>query len=277
MRNLFIFLWKYNFFIFFLLLETLCGYLIIRNNNFQRTSFVNSTNSVAAKVNSAVSSVTEYINLKTTNDALARENAALKSLLPDVFYIDSAISRIHNDTIFKRQFVYMTAKVVDNSVNRRNNYLTLNRGRLQGIEPGLGVISSEGVVGYTKDVSDNFCSVMSFLHKDFFTSGRIKGSDYFGTMIWPGYDQTHAKLTDIAAHVKVNKGDTVVTSSQSKKFPEGIMIGVVEKVENEGGSNFQDITVKLSTPFGKLTYVYIITNLMKNEQQQLEDSLKNDR
>src|SRR3954467_362924 len=123
MRNLFLFLWKYNFFIFFLLLETLCGYLIIRNNNFQRASVVNSTNSAAAKVESVVSSVTEYINLRTTNDALSRENAALKSLLPNVFYIDSAITHVANDTTLNRQYVYMTAKVINNSVNRRNNYL----------------------------------------------------------------------------------------------------------------------------------------------------------
>jgi rod shape-determining protein MreC len=277
MRNLFLFLWKYNFFIFFLLLETLCGYLIILNNNFQRTSLVNSTNNVAARVNSAVSSVTEYINLRTTNDALSRENAALKSLLPDVFYIDSAITHINSDTILKRQYAYMTAKVVNNSVNRRNNYLTLNRGSLQGVKPDMGVICSDGVVGYVKDVSEHFCSVISFLHKDSKISGKIKGTDYLGSMVWPGYDQTHGKFNDIAMHVKVVKGDTIVSTSFSKHFPEGIMIGKVDSVGQSGGNNFQDIDVKLSTPFGKLTYVYIVSNLLKDEQTELEEPLKNDR
>src|SRR5947207_2939563 len=104
MRNLFLFLWKYNFFIFFLLIETLCGYLIVQNNNFQRSNFINSSNVIAAKVSSMVSAVTEYINLRTTNDALSRENAALKTLLPDVFYIDSAIIHISKDTLLKQQY-----------------------------------------------------------------------------------------------------------------------------------------------------------------------------
>jgi rod shape-determining protein MreC len=277
MRNLFLFLWKYNFFIFFLLLETLCGYLIIQNNNFQRTSFINSTNTVAANVNSMVSSITEYINLRTTNDALSRENAALKSLLPDVFYIDSALKQITADTILKQQYVYMTAKVINNSVNRRNNYLTLNKGSLQGVKPEMGVICSDGIVGIVKDVSEHYCSVLSFLHKDSRISARIRRTGYIGSMVWNGYDQTRGTLNDIAKHVQVAKGDTIVTSSFSSIFPEGIMIGTVESVGVTGGNNFQDITVKLSTAFGKLTYVFIVSNLFKEEQRALEEPLKNDR
>jgi rod shape-determining protein MreC len=277
MRNLFLFLWKYNFIIFFLLIETLCGYIIVQNNNFQRTTFVNSTNAAAAKINSAVSSVTEYIDLRTTNDALSRENAALKTLLPDVFYIDSALKHIANDTLLKQQYAFMTAKVINNSVNRRNNYLTLNKGRLQGIRSEMGVICSDGVVGIIKDVSEHYSSVISFLHKDARFSARIKKSGYIGSMVWNGYDETHGTLNDIARHVKVAKGDTIVTSAFSSIFPEGIMIGIVDEVIAAGGDNFQEINVKLSTPFGKLSYVYVISNLLKNEQKTIEEPLKNDR
>ena len=277
MRNLFLFLWKYNFFIFFLLIETLCGYLIMQNNNFQRTSFVNSTNAVAAKVNSVVSSVTEYINLRTTNDALSRENAALKTLLPDVFYIDSALKRVNTDTVYKQQYGFMTAKIINNSVNRRNNYLTLNKGYLQGVKPEMGVISSDGIVGIVKDVSEHYSSVLSFLHKDTRISARLKRSGYIGSMVWNGFDETRGTLNDIAKHVRVVKGDTVVTSSFSSIFPEGVLIGIVDEVKTSGGNNFQDIQVRLSTPFGKLSYVYIISNLLKDEQRVLEEPIKNDR
>ena len=277
MRNLFLFLWKYNFFIFFLLLEVFCGYQIFQNNNFHRSSFINSTNAVSAKVNSAISGVTDYIDLRTTNEALSRENAALKTLLPDVFYIDSALERISTDTLLKQQYSFITAKVINNSVNRRNNYLTLNKGSLLGVKPEMGVISSDGIVGIVKDVSDHYCSVMSFLHKDSRISARIKKSGFIGSMVWDGYDETHASLKDIAKQVKVAKGDTIVTSSYSSIFPEGIMIGLVEEVVDGGGTNFQEISVKLSTPFGKLTYVYIINNVFKDEQRALEEPLKNDR
>jgi rod shape-determining protein MreC len=277
MRNLFLFLWKYNFFIFFLLIETFCGYLIMQNNNFQRSTFVNSTNAIAAKVNTVVSSVTEYINLRTANDALSRENAALKTLLPDVFYIDSALKKISTDSILKQQYSLMTAKVINNSVNRRNNYLTLNKGRLQGVQPEMGVICSDGIVGIVKDVSDHYCSVISFLHKDSRYSARLHKSEYIGSMVWDGFDETHGTLKDIAKHVKVSPKDSIVTSSFSAIFPEGVLIGVVDRVESETGNNFQDISVKLSTPFGKLSYVYIVSNLLKEEQRALEEPLKNDR
>ncbi len=277
MRNLFLFLWKYNFFIFFLLLELLCGYLIVQNNNFQRASFVNSTNLVATKVNSAVSSVTEYINLGITNDALSRENAALKTLLPNVFYIDSAIRHVNSDTTIKQQYTFMTAKVINNSTNRRSNYLTLNRGSLQGVKPEMGVICPDGVVGIVKDVSDHYCTVISFLHKDSRYSARLKKTNFIGSLVWEGFDATHATLNDIEKHVKVTKGDTLITTSYSSIFPEGIMLGVVEKVNPSTGSTFQDISIRLSTPFGSVSYVYVIDNLLKDEQKALEGRLINDR
>ena len=277
MRNLFLFLWKYNFFIFFLLIETLCGYIIVQNNNFKRTTFINSANAVAAKTNTVVSSVTEYIDLRKANDALSRENASLKTLLPDVFYVDSALRHIMNDTILKQQYSFITAKVINNSTNRRNNYLTLNKGRNQGISPEMGVICSDGIVGIVKDVSDHFCSVISFLHKDSRFSARILKSGYIGSMVWNGFDETHGKLNDIAKHVIVSKGDTIITSSFSSIFPEGVIIGTVDDVTSSGGNNFQDISVKLTTPFGRLSYVYVISNIYKDEQKVLEETLKNDR
>ena len=276
MRNLFLFLWKYNFFIFFLILEAFSGYLIVQNNNFQRASFINSTNKVAAEVNTMVSAVTEYINLRAANDALSRQNASLRTLIPDVFYIDSALKQLVVDTIHKQQYTFLTAKVVNNSINRRNNYLTLNKGSMQGIKPEMGVVSAEGIVGIVKDVSEHYCSVLSFLHKDTRISARFKKSGYIGSMVWEGSDATHGALTDIAKHVKISLGDTIVTSSFSSIFPEGVMIGTVDEVDPNTGNNFQDIRVKLSTSFGNLTYVYIISNLYKDEQRKLEENQTND-
>ena len=277
MRNLFLFLWKYNFFIFFLLIETFCGYIIVQNNNFKRATFINSANAIAATTNTFVSSVTDYINLRATNDALSRENASLKTLLPDVFYIDSAIRHINTDTILKQQYTFLTSKVINNSTNRRNNYLTLNKGSKQGVKPEMGVICSDGVVGIVKDVSENYSSVISFLHKDSRYSARIKKNGYIGSMVWNGFDETHATLNDIAKHVKVAIGDTIITSSFSAIFPEGVVIGTIDEISSTGGNNFQEISVKLSTPFGRLSYVYVVSNLFKEEQKALEEPLKNDR
>jgi len=270
MRNLLIFLWRYNFFIFFLLLEAICIYLIAQNNNFHRAAFVNSSNRVAAKVNSGVSAVTDYINLRETNEALARQNAALKSLLPDVYYVDSVNRAYFKDTLHKQQYEFMVARVVNNSINRRNNYLTLDRGSMQGVHAEMGVISADGIVGIVKDVSPHYCSVMSFLHKDSRVSARIKKNGFIGSLVWEGYDAQFAALKDIAKHVKLAKGDTIVTSNFSAIFPEGVMIGVVDFVDANTGNNFQDIRIRLSTRFGSLSYVYLVDNLMKEEQLNLE-------
>jgi len=275
-RNLFLFLWRYNFFIFFLVLEAFSGYLIVQNNNFQRASFINSTNTIAAEVNTMVSAVTQYINLRTTNDALSRQNASLRTIVPDVFYIDSVLKQLNVDSIHKQQYTFMAANVVNNSINRRNNYLTLNKGSLQGIHPEMGVVSAEGIVGIVKDVSEHYCSVLSFLHKDCKISARFKKNGYIGSMVWDGTDPTHGSLNDIAKHVKINLGDTIITSSFSAIFPEGIMIGTVDKVDPNSGDNFQEIEVKLSTSFANLTYVYIVSNLFKEEQRKLEESQPND-
>lgn len=277
MRNLFILLWKYNFFILFLLIEFFCAYLVVQNNNFQRASFINSTNKVAAGIQSVVSEITEYIRLRATNDALARQNAGLKSFMPDVFYIDSVQKKIVNDSSYKQQYTFMPAKVINNSTNRRNNYLTLNRGSIQGVKPEMGVISANGVVGIVKDVSLHFCSVISILHKDARISTKIKKSSYIGSLVWEGFHADYAKLKDIPKHVKLAKGDTLVTSSFSAIFPEGVMVGIIDTFEPKAGDNFYSIDVKLSTDFDNLSYVYIVTNVLKEEQRILEEPLAHDR
>ena len=276
MRNLFLFLWKYNFFLLFLFMESLCIYLVVRNNNFQQASVFNSANKVAANIQSVVNSVTEYINLKTENNALARENSALRSYIPDATYLDSVQRRFQNDTVYKQQYTFMTARVINNSINRRNNYLTLNKGSKHGVVPEMGVVCSEGIVGIVKDVSENFCTVRSFLHKDVIISSRFKKNGYFGPLVWEGFDASEGSLKGIARHVNVQKGDTIITTSFSAMFPEGILIGRVSEVDKNTGDDFYSIKVKLSTQFGSLSHVYIVSNLLKGEQRQLESATIDD-
>ncbi|MFM2207501.1 MAG: hypothetical protein RL213_1476 [Bacteroidota bacterium] len=277
MRNLLQLLWRYNFFLFFLLLEGFCIYLVARNSNFHHAGFVNSTNRFTAKINSVVSAATEYVNLRETNEALARQNAALKSLLPESFYMDSVDRQHVDDSVRFQQYEYITARVVNNSVNRRNNYLTLDRGSRHGVRPEMGVISAEGVVGIVKDVSEHYCSVLSFLHKDARISARVKKNGFIGSMVWDGYDPLYGSLKDIAKHVRLAKGDTIVTSSFSKIFPQDVPVGVIDRVNPNTGDNFQEVTVRLSVPFASLAHVYIVGNLLKEEQTALEARQENDR
>lgn len=276
MRNLFLFIWR-NYFIFlFLLLETLCVYLIVQNNNFQRASFVNSSNSISATILEASANVKEYFYLKDANEKLAKENAELRGKLMVSYAV--SLNEVHtsHDTTFHQKYTFTSAKVVNNSTNRRNNYLTLDKGSKQGIKKDMAIITSTGVVGYVKDVSDNFCTVMSLLNSKAIFSSKIKKDGSFGPLSWDdGDDFGTATLHDIPTHVRLIPGDTIVTSAFSY-FPENIMIGTVESYVQKSGQYFYTVKVKLSTDFKKLSHVYIVTNIMKDEQEGLEKKSETD-
>ena len=270
MRNLVVFFTKNYFFFLFLILETICFSLVVQNNKFQRASFVNSSNQVFASVMSTSANINEYFNLKTENERLAKENAELHS--HDFLSFSKIVNDEYkvNDTIYKQKYTYTTAKVVSNSTNMRNNYLTLDKGSKQGIKSKMGVITSFGVVGKVENVSENFCTVMSVLHSNSTVSAKFKKDNTFGPLTWDGEDFEYATLNDIPTHVRLIKGDTVVTSQDSKTFPENILIGTVDSYYKESTKPFYTVKVKLATNFKKLTYVYIVDNKLREEQEAIE-------
>lgn len=267
MKNLFLFLWKNNFTIVFLLLQTLSFYLIIQNNKYHNTVWYNSSNKVTGDIMSAVSSVTQYLNLKNSNRDLAAENAELKSML-SALSADSVPAYRNQDTTGK--YIFHSARVVNNSFTRRNNYLTIDIGSEAGIKPEMGVIGPNGIVGQIKDVSPHYATVISLLHKNTRISAGFKDSRYFGSLSWPGMNPREALLSDIARHVKFSKGDTIVTTGYSALFPGGIMVGTVKDFEARDGSSFYAITIELSTDFTNLHYVYVVENKHQEEIKNLE-------
>lgn len=270
MRNLINFLIRSWFIILFIVLQGLALYLLFNNNTFHKASFVNSSNVVAGRVMETESEITDYFNLKAANRDLAEENARLRSTLPTAFAVADKKFFIKNDTLFYQQYYFTSAKVVNNSVDRRNNYLTLNKGSLEGIMPQMGVISPRGIVGVVKDVSPHYCTVLSLLHKAVRVSAKIKKNDYFGSLVWDGANPDYAYLNDIASYVKLTKGDTIITTSYSDIFPEGIMVGTVESFDEKGTDAFHKIKVRLSTNFNNLSYVYVIKDVTRSERDSLE-------
>ncbi|CAN5505030.1 rod shape-determining protein MreC [soil metagenome] len=270
MRLLFLLLWRNNFTLLFLILQVFCIYLLVQNNKFQNASVLNATNAGVAKAMEGVSYVQEYVHLRENNEGLATENAKLRTLLKDAAYDQDSSRILVNDSSRKQQYAYVTAKVINNSINRRNNYLTLNKGSVEGIKPEMGVITSSGVVGIVQQVSEHYCTVMSLLHNKTRISAMIQRNNFFGSLAWDGTDPSIATLNEIDKTVPVQKGDTIVTTSYSSIFPAGIMIGKVEEARLKPGSNFHEIRIKLSTRFDNLSYVYIVDNLLKNEQRNLE-------
>lgn len=276
MRNLILFIWKHYFFFLFLLLEVGCIYLVVQNNYYQKASFVNSSNSISANILQTSTNVEQYFLLKDANEKLAKENADLRSHILTSFDISVNRNYTVNDTVYHQKYSYTSAKVVNVSTNMRNNYLTLNKGEKDGIQNDMAVITSTGIVGQVKDVSENFCTVMSVLHSKVTISSKIKKDGSYGPLTWDGVDFRYATLTDIPTHVRLVKGDTIVTTAFSRTFPENILIGTVESFERPTGKYFYTIKVKLSTDFKKLTYVYIVKNIHKAEQEELETRSETD-
>ena len=272
MRNLWIFISKYNAFFFFIIFFIISVVLLVTHNSFQRASTWNSSNKVIGEAYQTVDEFKSYLKLGATNDSLALENARLRNRLKSSFFNDSLIDGSVNDTIHKQQYRYIVAKVVNNSINRQNNYLTINRGIRHGVKRGMGVTGPSGVVGIVRDVSENFSRIQSLLHSQTRISAAVNGN--IGSLVWGegNYNPGTAILKDVPSHVVLKPGSKVVTSGFSL-FPEGVAIGSVNQVNQDDGNSFLNIEVKLSTDFSSLRYVYVVTNLYAAEQDSLESEV----
>lgn len=277
MYNLFRFLVRYYLFFFFLLLESFCFYLIYQNSKYHQAAFVNMANSANGKAYQTVAGITDYFYLRQMADSLVAENAALHARLKESTNDRSVTLQTQTDTIGKKLeqvFTYIPAKVIHNSVNLSANYIYINRGKNQGITTQMGVISPGGVVGQVVNVTDDYAAVMSLLNKNFKVSAKLRNSNYFGTLSWEGKNTTLAKLKEIPKHVKINVGDTIVTSGYSELFPENVIVGVVKRFKAEPEENFLDIDVTLSTNMNNLSYVYVVNNLKRKEFIVLDSIVK---
>jgi len=272
MRNLLAFIIRYNFLLLFLLFEALALILLANSTYYQRSVLQSSGNSITGKFYSSVSNISEYLKLRRTNELLAAENAMLRQMKGISFMKTDTNSFWVDDTLYKQQYKYIVARVIYNTVGKRNNYIMLNKGKRHGLDKDMAVITSNGVVGTVVNVSDNFAWVMSVLNKQTRISGRIKKNNQMGTLVWNGLDPLYGTLTDIPAHVKIAKGDTIVTSGFSYIFPANIMLGTIEDFRVEQGEHFYVIPFRFSVDFNSLEYVYVVKNLLKEEQEKLEKS-----
>lgn len=279
MKNLFIFFIRHHVLLLFLFLQGFCVSLIVQHNEPQKSNFISTVNIIFSKAFNINQAFTQYFHLVEINNELAEQNAIL---LKNQVYskIDQSIIEHDTNTVsliadsLNQQYQYMVAKVVNNSTNRANNYITLNKGWREGVEPNMAVISTSGIVGIVLNVSQNYSTVMSVLHSQFRISARFKRSHYFGSAFWNGKNYRHVSLTEIPFHVKFKIGDTLVTNEFSNIYPGEIMIGTVKEFNKTDNDNFYGITLNLSTDFKKLDNVFVVKNLYKKERETLESLSK---
>jgi rod shape-determining protein MreC len=269
MERLFLFFYQYRAFFTFLILEVLCAWLIIENNQYQGARFFNSSNSTVASLNTLSQGVREYFLLRNINSTLAEENAYLRSRLEQFNQLKDTAQFTLTDSARLKQFDFISAKVVNNSVNRSTNYLTINKGSADSVASGMAVISPLGAVGKVKAVSKHYSVVMSILHKDNRVSVLMTRTGFFGSVSWNGHDPDYVQLDFVPGHVAPLKGDTIVTSAYNAIFPEGIMVGTIEEVK-QNETLFYDLKVKLSQDFRKLSYVEVVRSHLKHEQDSIE-------
>jgi len=234
-------------------------------------------NEVTGSISKKYNDVEYYFHLKATNDSLVKENARLHNIQPSSFENADTANIIKVDTLLKdtmgtRKFLFMEAKVVNNSVTQENNYITLHRGAKQGVKPDMAVIGPDGIVGKVILVSDNYSRVMSLLNHKSKVNAMLKKGFYTGDLEWDGGDPSYLKLSNISKSAKVQKGDTVLTSNISEElsFPPGLMVGTVAEILPSPESSFLTLKIKSATNFYTLQYVYLTENMQLEEQKALE-------
>ncbi len=283
MRNLLAFLAKYNHWFVFILLEVICFVLLFRFNNFQGSVYFSSANAVAGKGYEYNSSVTTFFNMSQSNKKLSERNLILEQ---QVRALTQYIATHHGDSLAMEQcqkqalagFKLIPAKVIQSTINREDNLITIDKGKADGIHEDMGVACGTGVVGVVYMASDHYSIVLPVINVNSNISVMIRKRGYFGFLHWKGTPSDIAYVDDVPRHARFALGDYVVTNGYSSIFPPGIMVGKILHVFNSSDGLSYRVQLRLSTDFGKLRHVCVIDNSALKDKALLlkaaQDSLK---
>ncbi len=264
MRKLLEFLYERRELAIFIAFEFLSIWLIINYNQRYNATFLNSSNALAAEIDQVSNNISDYFKLVTINERVMAENAMLQ------VQIRSMKERADTFEDSINHYEILGAKVINNSFLRSTNFITIAAGTKESIVPGMGVISSNGIVGQVKSVSRNYATIYSLLHPNILVSSKIKRTGTKCTVQWDQKDYLTSEIKFIPRHIRVNIGDTIVSSGYNSVFPEGLFIGYIEEFNLEDHMTFYYAKLKLSTDFTSLSYVYVIKNELKHEKDSIE-------
>ncbi|HSC54626.1 MAG TPA: rod shape-determining protein MreC [Phnomibacter sp.] len=276
MKNFFLLLRRSYVLLLFLVLQGVCISLLVKYNKSHQARYMELAYDFTGSLNKKYADIVSYFSLSDNNKKLAEENNRLRNLLAENFTTIDTLSKLVRDTVkidsskVTRKFLWRTARVINNSVSSQNNFITLERGRLQGIGPEMAVVSASGIVGIVTDVSDNMAIVKSLLHRKSTTSVMLKNGGTTGLLEWDGVNPQALQLKGIPKSTVLKVGDTVLTSNISLNYPTGLMVGTISKVEKQTDGNNYRLQVKPGTNFYNVDFVDVIENLFLKEQQDLE-------
>ena len=280
MNNLLQFLYKHLHWIVFVALEIVCCVLLFSYNSFQGSVYLSTANRAAARLVASKDKVTSYFGLTEKNRALVEQNAQLQQrileleALTSLHQVDSLTQSENVQRVHRTGYHIISAQVVDNSINKADNFLTIDKGSADGVEPDMGVMSVNGIVGVVYKCSEHYSLVMPLLNSKSSVSCKVLDSNYFGYLRWEGGDARYAMLYDLPRYAAVKKGDTIVTSGSSSFFPSGLPVGTVEELYPSTDGLYVTLKVKLSTSFARLEHTFVMGKMDAEELVALQESLK---
>ncbi|MGA9212313.1 rod shape-determining protein MreC [Kaistella sp.] len=267
---------KNGLFVFFIFLQLIAIVLIFSRNSMQQSWIAGQSAAFNSWVSGYIDEGASYLKLKQTNDQLVAQNKSLMKQLYGKGHATNPEFRKVHDTIGGGQiYTFVDGEIVFNSINRKDNYFTINRGKRDGVMPKMGVMAPQGIAGIVINTTDSYSLVQSILSQNKIKiNASLKKSGYFGTLTWRGDDSRIMHLSDVPKYVPLQVGDTIVTDGKSAIFPQGIMIGKIAGYEVDNKTGFWDISVELSEKMGNLSKIYVVKNLKKAEVRKIEDTLQ---
>ena len=268
MNNLLNFFVKHSAWFIFAIYVILSLVLLFKDNPYQQSVYLTSANRVSAAVYKAFNGVTSYFHLRDINESLQERNAALEMELIELRNQMADMALASPDSLHQpalKQYSFVMAQVISNSIANPNNYITINRGYLDGVNPEMGVIDQNGVVGIVNVAGPHAARVISLLNPHMRLSCKLRDSGFYGSLVWDGKSPQFAVLEELPKHITYHKGDTIVTSGYSAVFPEGIIVGTVDGLARGMTDSFVSLRIRLTTNFSQLSSVRVITNSMKDQ------------
>ncbi|MCG9971838.1 rod shape-determining protein MreC [Christiangramia crocea] len=271
MQQIFNFLIKNKNSILFLFLLAISIFLTIQNHAFHKSRFISSANFVTGGIYSWSNSINTYLHLDEYNERLLEENNKLRNIISNIN--DSiSVEKQLDSTSFEGDYLFRTARVINNNFSKPNNYLTLNRGEKSGIQAEYGVITSQGIVGIVDRVNENYSRVISILNSNSRINAQLKNTNHFGSLVWNGDNPNIVQLIDVPRQAPLQKGDTIITGGRSLIFPKGLPIGSITDFSLDQTQSYYTINIQLFNDMTNIGYVYVIENVNKKEIKALEKS-----
>ena len=274
MYRFILFVKKVYVLLLFIILEVAALHFYVNSSSYTKAILLPISNEVVASFYSCTSGVEAYFNLQKENEVLTSEIIDLKNELErsrlSVQLSDTSV--VEFDSV---EYVYTSANIINNTISRQKNYITIDKGKRDGIEENMAIVSIDGfVVGYVVECSDSFSLGISLLNRDFKSSGQIGKSGWYGPIYWDGMSHENIVLSDIPRYAQINRGDTIYTTSFSSIYPPGIMIGSVESFELKESLLF-DVKVKLFADMAAVRRVLLVKYNNLEERKALEEKYNN--